>query len=189
MKIHKKLTLSIAISAFTLTGCQSILSSEPTPYKAMITYDFAPLELDNRFPNKRSLSEKISRTSSFSDDGLLTSSEIKFKPSHIIRCDEPVTECRHGIINPIIKIEYNKEEISNGKIIVSGKYIFEISKSVKRKSQISSTTTTIPEGFPLLPQETIIIPFTGMTGDGEVITVSGPYESSFSLSVSLKNKA
>jgi hypothetical protein len=187
MKSIKTLPLSIFVGSFILTGCQSTSNDQIKQYEAWVAYEFNVPEKDNRFPNKLTLSSKSGRKSVFLDNGLPSNGEFYLNPQSIVRCDDPITVCKHGIINPIVRVEYNKQQISSGKMSISGELIFEVAKNVKRESSIGYTELSISDGFPLLPQETVTVPFTGLTGGGEIIEVTGPYESSFSISVKFKD--
>jgi hypothetical protein len=183
MKLIITLPLSVMLGAFVLNGCQSTSNKQIKQYEAWVAYEFNAPEKDNRFPNKLTLSSKSGRKSIFLDNGLSSTGEFYLNPQSIVRCDTPITVCKHGIINPIVKVEYDKQQISEGKITISGELIFEVAKNVKRESEIGYTELSIPNDFPLLPQETVTVPFTGLTGNGEIIDVTGPYDSSFSISV------
>jgi len=186
MKLIKTLPFSVMLGAFFLTGCESTPDNQIKQYEAWVAYEFNAPEKDNRLPNKLTLSSKSGGRSIFLDNGLSSTGEFYLNPQNIVRCDTPVTVCKHGIINPIVKVEYDKQQISQGKMTVSGEFIFEVAKNVKRESEIGYTELSIPDDFPLLPQETITIPFTGLTGNGEIIEVTGPYESRFSILVNFK---
>jgi hypothetical protein len=187
MKTTLQLSFFISTFVLALTGCQSILESKEVKYNATIEWQFIQPERDNRIPNEGQPLQWFGQSKALTLDTESDFTYIGLDPQHIVRCDGAVTICRHGITNPTIKYTIKKHGSKNKKLLISGVYRFEIKKSVRRESNIGYVEESISEEFPLLPQKSKSIPFSGVSGNGEVVSVSGPYGTAFKIAIKIND--
>lgn len=188
MKPIIKLSILFPTLFLALTGCKSTPENKKVNFNTTFAWEFTQPERDNRFPSDTSKIYKHSQSMVLTSDEENKSSYININPIHIVRCDEPVTICRHGITNPTIKYSIKKYGVESNQFLISGVYTFELKKDVSRDSRITSVKKSTLEGFPMLPQESHSFPFSGVSGNGEVISVSGPYGTTFKVALKVNDE-
>jgi hypothetical protein len=187
MKTTLPLSIFFPALVLALTGCQSTPESKEVAYNTTLEWEFTQPERDNRFPNENQPAQRFSQTGALTLDTESGSRYIYIDPKYIVRCDIPVTICRHGITNQTIKYTIKKYGSENKQLLISGVYTFELKKDVSREDNTGYVNKSISEGFPLLPQESKSIPFSGISGNGEVISVSGPYGTAFKIALKVND--
>ena len=188
MKTIIKLSILFPTLLLVFTGCKSTPENKKVKYNTTFAWEFTQPERDNRFPNDTSEVSRHSHPIVLTSDEENKPSNININPIYIVRCDEPVTICRHGITNPTIKYSIKKYGVESNQFLISGVYTFELKKDVSRDSRITSVNKSISEGFPMLPQESQSFPFSGVSGNGEVISVSGPYSTTFKVALKVNDE-
>lgn len=182
----RKALLFIASSVVLLNGCGSTPEKGNVNSIAILSQSYTPPMRDNRLPEKEIIpnSSKV-RIKPFRNQGKSSRSYVSPITS-IVRCDEAVTVCKHGLV--VSSVEYTVSQHSDSKAIVEGVFTFNLRGKIRKESDRGFIERSVHEGFPQLPHQTKSIPFSGVTGKGEVISVSGPYDTQFSLALNFERE-
>ena len=175
----------IPVCVLALAGCKSTSENKESKNNATLVWEFIQPKRDNRFPNESQLQQSSLIEQEIIFDTANSNRSIFLPSESIVRCDSPVTICRHGITNPSVNYTIKQYGAENGRVFISGFYLFELQRSVRSESGTGYLEKSIPEGFPLLPKDSTSIPFSGVSGNGEVIAVSGPYNTTFKISLKI----
>ena len=183
----KKVLFFLASSVALLHGCGSTPEKESVNFIATLSQSYTPPMQNSRLPDKVIIpnSSKTYIKPFFNQEN--RSKNYVSPITHIVRCDESVPVCKHGIV--ISLIEYTIKQHADNRALVEGVFTFKLRGKIREESDMGFIEESIPEGFPQLPHQTKSIPFSGVTGNGEVISVSGPYDTQFSLALKFERSS
>lgn len=183
LKDLKLKNIALLFLSIMLVACSSTSSSQITGYDIWLRHSYLPPITDNRFtPNER-FPNSFGRAEYFDNKMVKLTYDIEQSITSITRCDEPITICRHGVIKPSVKITYDTTNLKNGRLWAEGTFTFDIAKTQTFSDGFVYVKNSISEGFPLLKEETVEIPFSGFIETGKPLTVSGPYDSEFQIAI------
>lgn len=177
-----------------LSGCQST----PIQYTGYLTSKTNYPIRDSRFVDNSVNTEGSALTPiHFRNDRLITKStnHTVISPMVITRCDETPKICKHGVMVAGIHISYDLKNISKREINISGVLYVDVksrgsSSFFEEKLNMKSETGYISfsvDGYPLLPELSEEYRFEGRTGNGETVSIEGPYGLRYEFSVNLND--
>ncbi len=177
----KKLALLLVPLALTACATNDVRSKKE--YSIWVEHTYLPPIRDNRFKDAVRATASFGETEYFSNQPRILKEDLKFDMDTIVRCDNPVTICRHGVIKPEVHITMHTGDISEGKIWAEGLFVVGIAREQVSSSDTGYIKNRIADGFPILKEEVKEISFSGFIESGKPILVSGPYGSKYQIAV------
>lgn len=176
--IKKILLLSLTTGVI---GCTSTPSENNKVYEAWVEHTYTPPVRHNIYEKKALIPFRSGSLMRNIISNKLITQTLDFGVQTITRCDKPVTLCQHGVVHVTSQAQYFFDQVDSGQIKAEGKFVFNIAKSQTVSSDRGYVREEIADGVPLLEEETIEVPFSGVISEGRPIQVEGPYNSSYAL--------